>query len=76
VLGPTTIPKMISEPLQDPLGHLLSSFRYRVTHHLCPQTKPTIFVAIRFSLSNHPPFMSTNQTHHFCGVVVRSNHDF
>ncbi|KEH18841.1 hypothetical protein MTR_8g028900 [Medicago truncatula] len=31
---------MVSEPLQDPLGHLLSGFRYRVTHHLCPRTKP------------------------------------
>ena len=31
---------MVSKPLQDPLSHLLSSFRYRVTHHLCPRTKP------------------------------------
>ncbi|AES81825.1 hypothetical protein MTR_7g101000 [Medicago truncatula] len=22
------------------LGHLLSGFRYRTTHHLCPRTKP------------------------------------
>jgi len=36
VLGPTTISKMVSEPLQDPLRHLLPGFRYRVTHHLCP----------------------------------------
>ncbi|AES74177.1 hypothetical protein MTR_3g116670 [Medicago truncatula] len=28
VLGPTTISKMVSEPLQDPLSHLLSGFRY------------------------------------------------
>jgi len=41
VLGPTTISKMLLEPLQDPLGHLLSGFRYRVTHHLCPRTKPS-----------------------------------
>ncbi|AES96595.1 hypothetical protein MTR_5g038930 [Medicago truncatula] len=34
----TTIFKMVSEPLQDPLGHLLSGFRYRATHHLCPET--------------------------------------
>ena len=34
VLGPTTIFKMVSEPLQDLLGHLLSSFRYRATHNL------------------------------------------
>ncbi|KEH23647.1 hypothetical protein MTR_7g091670 [Medicago truncatula] len=40
VLVPTTISKMLSEPLQDPLGHLLSGFRYRTTHHLCPRTKP------------------------------------
>jgi len=40
VLGPTTISKMVSEPLQDPLGHLLSGFCYRGTHRLCPQTKP------------------------------------
>jgi len=40
VLGLTTISKMVSEPLQDPLGHLLSGFRYRATHHLCPRTKP------------------------------------
>ncbi|AES70271.1 hypothetical protein MTR_3g050670 [Medicago truncatula] len=31
---------MVSEPLQDPLGHLLSGFRYLTTHHLCPRTKP------------------------------------
>ncbi|KEH23222.1 hypothetical protein MTR_7g069535 [Medicago truncatula] len=31
---------MVSEPLQDPLGHLLSGFRYWATHHLCPRTKP------------------------------------
>jgi len=40
VLGPTTISKMVSKPLQDPLGHLLSGFRYQATHHLCPRTKP------------------------------------
>jgi len=40
VLGSTMISKMVSEPLQDPLDHLLSGFRYRVTHHLCPRTKP------------------------------------
>jgi len=40
VLGPTTFSKMVSEPLQDPLGHLLSGFRYRATHHLCSRTKP------------------------------------
>ncbi|RHN71430.1 hypothetical protein MtrunA17_Chr2g0276791 [Medicago truncatula] len=40
VLGPTTIFKMVSEPLQDPLGHLLSAFRYRATHQLCPRIKP------------------------------------
>jgi len=40
VLGPTTISKMVSEPLQDPLGHLLSGFCYRATHHLCSRTKP------------------------------------
>jgi len=40
VLGPTTISKMVSESLQDPLGHLLSGFRYRATHRLCPRTKP------------------------------------
>jgi hypothetical protein len=40
VLGPTTIFKMVSERLQDPLSHLLSGLYYRATHHLCPQTKP------------------------------------
>jgi hypothetical protein len=40
VLGSTPIFKMVSEPLQDPLSHMLSSFRYRVIHHLCPRTKP------------------------------------
>ena len=40
VLGPTTISKMLLEPLRDPLGHLLSDFCYRTTHHLCPRTKP------------------------------------
>jgi len=39
VLGSTMISKMVSEPLQDSLGHLLSGFCYRVTHHLCLQTK-------------------------------------
>ncbi|RHN59017.1 hypothetical protein MtrunA17_Chr4g0008741 [Medicago truncatula] len=40
VLDTTTISKMVSEPLQDPLDHLLSGFRYQVTHHLCTRTKP------------------------------------
>jgi len=40
VLGSTTISKMVSESLQDPLGHLLSGSRYRATHHLCSRTKP------------------------------------
>ncbi|AES94805.1 hypothetical protein MTR_5g018530 [Medicago truncatula] len=31
---------MVSKPLQDPLSHLLSGFRFRTTHHLCPRTKP------------------------------------
>ncbi|MCH92364.1 cysteine-rich receptor-like protein kinase [Trifolium medium] len=31
---------MISEPHQDPLGHLLSGFSYRVTHCLYPRIKP------------------------------------
>ncbi|KEH25714.1 hypothetical protein MTR_6g033730 [Medicago truncatula] len=31
VLGPITISKMVLEPLQDTLGHLLSGFRYRTT---------------------------------------------
>jgi len=40
VKGPTMISNMVAEPLQDPLGHLLSGFRYRVTRHLYPRTKP------------------------------------
>ncbi|KEH42035.1 hypothetical protein MTR_1g060110 [Medicago truncatula] len=39
VLGPTTLSKMISEPLRYPSDHLLSGFRYRTPHHLCPRTK-------------------------------------
>jgi len=35
VLGSTTISNMVSEPLHDSLGHLLSGFRYRATRHLC-----------------------------------------
>ncbi|KEH27083.1 hypothetical protein MTR_6g486155 [Medicago truncatula] len=31
---------MVLEHLQYPSGHLLSDFRYRATHHLCPQIKP------------------------------------
>jgi len=31
---------MVSEPLQDPLGHRLSSFPYQTTDRLCPRTKP------------------------------------
>ncbi|KEH28896.1 hypothetical protein MTR_4g016070 [Medicago truncatula] len=34
------ISKMISEPLQAPLGHLLLGFCYRATHHLCSRIKP------------------------------------
>jgi len=34
------ISKMVLEPLQDPLDHLQSGFRYQATHHLCPRTKP------------------------------------
>jgi hypothetical protein len=41
VLDPTTISKMVSEPLQDPLGHMLSGFRYRTSHQLCLRTKPS-----------------------------------
>jgi len=40
VLGPKTVSIMVSEPLQDLLGHLLSGFRYRATNYLCPRTKP------------------------------------
>jgi len=40
MLGLTTISKMVSESFQDPLGHLLSGFRYQTIHHLCPRTKP------------------------------------
>jgi len=40
MLGPATIFKMVSEPLQDPLGHLLWDFRYRAIHHFCPRSKP------------------------------------
>ncbi|AES68760.1 hypothetical protein MTR_3g014560 [Medicago truncatula] len=43
VLGPTTISKMVSESLQDSLGHLLSGFRYRATHRLCRRTKPNSY---------------------------------
>ncbi|AES75011.1 hypothetical protein MTR_6g022030 [Medicago truncatula] len=39
VLGPTMISKKISELLQDLLDHLLSGFRYQITHHLCLRTK-------------------------------------
>jgi len=60
--------KMVSEPLQDQLGHLLplSGFCYQVTHHLCPRTKPNMLVVrgvLKSPKSNkdHPPFMSTNQ---------------
>ncbi|KEH34234.1 hypothetical protein MTR_3g463480 [Medicago truncatula] len=31
---------MVSELYQDSLGHMLSSYRYRTTHHLCPGTNP------------------------------------
>jgi len=31
---------MVSEPIQDTLGHMLWGFRYRATHRLCPRTKP------------------------------------
>jgi len=34
------ISNMVAEPRQDLLGHLLSGFRYRITHHLYPRTKP------------------------------------
>jgi hypothetical protein len=30
---------MVSEPLHDPLGHLLSGFRYQATHRLYPRTR-------------------------------------
>jgi len=39
VLSPTTIFKMVSEHLQDSLGHMLSGFCYGLTYHLCPRTK-------------------------------------
>jgi len=39
VLDSTTISKMVSEPLQDPLDHQLSSFRYQTIYHLCLRAK-------------------------------------
>jgi len=30
---------MVSVPPQDPLDHLLSDFRYRITHHLYPRSR-------------------------------------
>ncbi|KEH21678.1 hypothetical protein MtrunA17_Chr7g0219451 [Medicago truncatula] len=44
VLDPTTISKIVSEPFQDPLGHLLSDFRYQTTNQLCPQTNLIVLV--------------------------------
>lgn len=38
-LGPTQIIRWYRSLLQDPLGHLLLGFRYRVTHHLYTCTK-------------------------------------
>jgi hypothetical protein len=80
VLGLTTISKMVSEPPQDPLGHLLSGFCYRTTHHLCPWTKPNC--AGREGVCKSPTsdrrwsdnvFISEGNPHltcRFCGVVL------
>ncbi|RHN46608.1 hypothetical protein MtrunA17_Chr7g0244051 [Medicago truncatula] len=42
MLGSTTISNMVSESLHDSLGHLLSGFRYQVTHHLCSRFRCVI----------------------------------
>ncbi|AES67333.1 hypothetical protein MTR_2g089460 [Medicago truncatula] len=44
---------MVSEPLQDPLGHLLSGFCYRATHCLCPRTKPNNGLCLVAFLCDH-----------------------
>ena len=80
VLGPTTISKMVLEPLQDLLGHLLSGFCYRATHHLCSRTKPIVLVVrgcvkSRTSDKSWPDnvFISGGNPHlisRFCEVVL------
>lgn len=39
VYDSTIIFKMVSEPVQNPIDHMLSGFHYRTTHHLYPHTK-------------------------------------
>jgi hypothetical protein len=34
--------KMVSETLRDPLGHLLSGFRYRITHRYIHAPSPMV----------------------------------
>ncbi|KEH18103.1 hypothetical protein MTR_8g011575 [Medicago truncatula] len=58
---------MISEPLQNPLDHLLSGFRYRDTHHLCPRTKPNSAGQQECSALDHLlSGFRYRDTHHLC----------
>ena len=80
VLGPTTISNMVSGPLHDSLGHLLSGFRYRVTRYLCSRFRCAILsvrgcvkslASVRSWSDNL--FISGGKPHltsRFCGVVL------
>ncbi|AES81474.1 hypothetical protein MTR_7g093150 [Medicago truncatula] len=74
------ISKMVSEPLQDPLGHVLSDFRYWTTHYLCSRIKFNSAgreVCVKSSTSDMTwsdnVFISRSNAHltsWFCGVVL------
>ncbi|KEH26410.1 hypothetical protein MTR_6g055095 [Medicago truncatula] len=46
---------MVSEPLHDSLGHLLSGFRYWVTRHLCSRFRCAILSVRNSSKEWAPP---------------------
>jgi len=80
VLGSTTISKMVSEPLQDSLGHLLSGFRYRALTIYVHEPSPIVLVVRGFVKSltsdmrwSNNVFICGRNPHHtsrFCGVVL------
>lgn len=81
VLDLTTMSKMILESLQDLLDHLLSGFRYQVTHHLYEPNPIGLVVrgCVKESLMGQKMTYKCGQSSPQKPVLwdcVRRNHDF
>ncbi|RHN60197.1 hypothetical protein MtrunA17_Chr4g0022961 [Medicago truncatula] len=80
VLGPTTISKMVSEPLQDPLDYLLSGFHIEPRTIYVHEPSPIVLV-VRGCVKSPTSDMTWPDnvyinggnpqiTNRFCGVVL------